>query len=62
MLSLEDQDTSHGMGLGIYEQIPILVSIDHGLAEKGIMKSCMNNMNCNHLLKALRDPIPAKSN
>lgn len=62
MLSLEDQDTSLGMGLGIYEQIPILVSIDHGPAEKGIMKSCMNNMNYNHLLKALRAPIPAKSN
>lgn len=62
MLSLEDQDTSHGMGLGIYEQIPILVSVDHGLAEKGIMKNCMNNMNYNHLLKVLPAPIPAKSN
>lgn len=62
MLSVEDQDSSHGMGLGIYEQIPILVSINHALAEKGIMKSSMNNMNYNHLLKALRAPIPERSN
>lgn len=62
MLSVEDQDTSHGMGLEIYKQIPILVSINHALAEKGIMKSCMNNMNYNHLLKALCAPIPEKSN